>query len=70
MRENNFKVETMVINAFMKQLVKKTAFKLDQTTFNLVQTKITFLHPLQQSENSGFLMISRGIEREHWPETG
>ena len=68
MRENNFKVETMVINAFMKQLVKKTAFKLDQTTFNQVQTKITFLHPLQQSENSDFLMISRGIEKEYWPE--
>ena len=68
MRENNFKFEIMVRNAFMKQLVKKTAFKLDQRTFNLVQTKISFLHPLQQSENSGFLMISRGIEKEYWPE--
>ena len=65
MRENNFKFEIMVRNAFMKQLVKKTAFKLDQRTFNLVQTKISFLHPLQQSENSGFLMISRGIEKEY-----
>ena len=65
MRENNFKFETMVRNAFMKQLVKKTAFKLDQRTFNLVQTKISFPHPLQQSENSGFLMISRGIEKEY-----
>ena len=65
MRENNFKFEIMVRNAFMKQLVKKTAFKLDQRTFNLVQTKISFLHPLRQSENSGFLMISRGIEKEY-----
>ena len=54
MRENNFKVETMVINAFMKQLVKKTAFKLDQTTFNLVQTKISFCIPYNNKKTLVF----------------
>ena len=26
------------------------------------------LYPLVISENFGFLVFSRGIEREHWPE--